>query len=141
MHSPVNTGRTWSPGWRSVTPSPTLSTILTSAAQKGEKKEANVNTQKCLIGHPDCTISIECYHIWMKTKFQEIFFLASFRYNSNHLEINIPSSFVTKNARKERCLSLQLKVIISVSKQCKCRRDLVSNIKDAMETGEDSKKQ
>lgn len=27
-HSPVKTGRTWSPGWRSFTPSPTLSTIL-----------------------------------------------------------------------------------------------------------------
>lgn len=27
-HSPVNTGRTWSPTWRSETPSPTLSTIL-----------------------------------------------------------------------------------------------------------------
>lgn len=28
LHSPVKTGRTWSPGARSVTPSPTLSTIL-----------------------------------------------------------------------------------------------------------------
>ena len=28
LHSPVNTGRTWSPGARSVTPSPTLSTML-----------------------------------------------------------------------------------------------------------------
>lgn len=28
LHSPVNTGRTWSPGLRSATPSPTLSTIL-----------------------------------------------------------------------------------------------------------------
>ena len=27
-HSPVNTGRAWSPGFRWVTPSPTLSTIL-----------------------------------------------------------------------------------------------------------------
>lgn len=28
LHSPVNTGRTWSPGASSVTPSPTLSTML-----------------------------------------------------------------------------------------------------------------
>jgi hypothetical protein len=33
-HSPVNTGRTWSPGWRSVTPGPTLSTILGASKQK-----------------------------------------------------------------------------------------------------------
>jgi hypothetical protein len=28
LHSPVNIGSTWSPGASSVTPSPTLSTIL-----------------------------------------------------------------------------------------------------------------
>jgi hypothetical protein len=28
LHSPVKTGRTWSPGTSSVTPSPTLSTML-----------------------------------------------------------------------------------------------------------------
>lgn len=34
LHSPVNTGSTWSPGWRSVTPGPTLSTILSPNKQR-----------------------------------------------------------------------------------------------------------
>jgi len=42
-HSPVNTGRAWSPGFRWVTPSPTLSTILNNKINSPNYKQRLIN--------------------------------------------------------------------------------------------------
>lgn len=67
LHSPVNTGRTRSPGWRSVTPGPTLSTILSPSKEK--------QTNHYIL-------------VWQKPT------------NLKHVEICLPTSFMTKYTRK-----------------------------------------
>lgn len=49
LHSPVKTGRTWSPGARSVTPSPTLSMILIE--QNHKPKLVNLNCKNSSFAH------------------------------------------------------------------------------------------
>lgn len=78
-HSPVKIGRTWSPGWRSFTPSPTLSTILFKITETLRtilhiKKKQN------------------------KTKQSK---------KGKKLIQNLPSSLMSKNTRKQWGLSLK----------------------------------